>query len=69
MKVFYLFLFSLFLFNNTVNAEVDSSRRFDFNGQEQELCELQQMLTETRYRTEEVDDTCTRQVPYDSYEC
>lgn len=53
-----------------VNASEKSSRTIiQFTGQEQESIQLNNELTETRYRTEYRDTTCTRQVPYEEQVC
>ena len=40
-----------------------------FNGQAEDFLKLDTVNTVTRYRDREVDSTCTREVPYNSYEC
>ncbi|MBK23819.1 MAG: hypothetical protein CME70_07430 [Halobacteriovorax sp.] len=51
----------------SVNAE--SSKTVLYEGQQFESLELKNKKVETRYREEEVDDTCTRQIPYTVNEC
>ena len=40
-----------------------------FKGQASELVELEMEKKETRYREEQYEDTCTRQVPHTEYRC
>ena len=47
----------------------ESSKEFNYKGEQIETINLLNLLTETRYRYEEVDSTGTRQIPYTEQEC
>ncbi len=51
--------------NNSNQSTVDVT----YSGQSSELITLERILAETRYRAEEYEGTCTRQIPYTEYEC
>lgn len=57
----------LLLLSFTVSAE--STKEIMYEGQQFESLELDNKKIETRYRQEEVDDTCTRQIPYTENVC
>ncbi len=45
-------------------AQAETSKSFKFENQREETFDLENFLKETRYKTETVDSTCTRQEPY-----
>lgn len=47
----------------------ESQKQITFEGQTGDTFDLQNTKVETRYRNEEVDSTCTRQIPYTTNEC
>lgn len=57
----------LLLLSFTAGAE--STKEVLYEGQQFESLELDNKKIETRYRQEEVDDTCTRQIPYTENVC
>ncbi len=59
-------LFSLSVFAATPNQ---SSKHLTYSGQNSEELALETVRTITRYRSEVVDSTCTRQIPYTVNEC
>jgi hypothetical protein len=50
-------------------AFAERSERLTFSGQAADFLRLENELVETRYRTEEYQDMCTREVPYQDQEC
>lgn len=50
-------------------ASAESTKEVVYEGQQFEAVELTNKKVETRYREEEVDDTCTRKIPYTVNEC
>ncbi len=57
----------LLLLSFTASAE--STKEILYEGQQFESLELDNKKMETRYRQEEVDDTCTREIPYTENVC
>jgi len=50
-------------------AQAESSKTFVFSGQESEQISLATDILQTYYRQEEIDTTCTEQIPYTEEEC
>ncbi len=64
------FLVFSFLFSTLTQAsELDSVESFLYSGQSNEQFVLNNKLTETRFKTEEIPSTCYREVPYQDEEC
>lgn len=68
VKVLVLLGLCLASFLSSASA-VGSKVTINYSGQENELITLQRMISETRYRSEEYQGTCTRQIPYVVNEC
>jgi len=64
-----LILFLMTLSIATGAFAFDRTERLSFSGQASDYLRLENEVTETRYRTEEYADTCTREVPYQDQEC
>ncbi len=58
---------TLFLLSSLAHAQVENL--IQFHGQENEIINIEKMIQVTRSVPVEVPSTCTRQIPYDSYEC
>jgi hypothetical protein len=53
----------------SLGAAAESNRTINYTGQNGESFELDTINTITRYKEEERDSTCTRQIPYEVEEC
>lgn len=62
-------ILALLLTIGAFNSFAESSKTITFNGQEGDNLILETIETVTRYREEDRDTTCTRQVPYQTEEC
>ena len=69
MKTFILFFISLVAISNAQDLSTKPSETFLYKGQAQESINLLWHKEGTLYRTEYRNATCTRQVPYEVYEC
>jgi hypothetical protein len=63
----YLFVFTTLLL--CLSNQAESTKTINFSGQNGDVFELDLINTVTRYREEDRDTTCTRQVPYQVEEC
>lgn len=70
MRVKVLLLLGLCLTSFLSSASTTGSKvTINYTGQESDLVTLQRMISETRYRSEDYQGTCTRQIPYVVNEC
>ncbi len=60
---------ALFLLLISTFASAGVEQTVHYSGQAEDFLKLDTINSVTRYRDREVDSTCTREVPYDSYEC
>ena len=62
-----LLFYSLFILMNSSFAE--TQKTINYENQREEIFDLENFLKATRYRQEEVDSTCVRQIPYSQNVC
>ncbi|MCF8058102.1 MAG: hypothetical protein K9K67_02305 [Bacteriovoracaceae bacterium] len=63
------FLFLLTTLLLCISSQAESSKTINYSGQNGDALELDIINTVTRYREEDQDSTCTRQIPYETEEC
>tara|TARA_R110002072_G_scaffold288917_1_gene455451 strand:- start:127718 stop:128938 length:1221 start_codon:yes stop_codon:yes gene_type:complete len=62
-------LIGLLVLLGSFSVFADASKTINFEGQNSDAFELISQISETRYRDEQRDSTCTRKVPYTVNEC
>ncbi|MCK5073213.1 MAG: hypothetical protein KAQ98_07275 [Bacteriovoracaceae bacterium] len=65
----FVLLIAACAFASVQASDVRSSRMIKYEGQDGETFELENFVKETRYRTEQQEGTCTRQIPYQDTVC